>query len=417
MIPPGSILISSGSFKDVYTPLEACEMMRDLMISIYRQAPAIEMVPLADGGEYSNEVLADTLNCKKIIVDNVINPYGKIVTSNYLELDRKSAFIGASEILRLSPEEEYYKNPLNLTSYGFGQLISDAIERGYTHIFTGMGGTSTVDGGIGMVQALGGYFYCKGQKINSQDKFLTGKDLQGIDRIEINSIRKAVNQIKLTAVCDARTTINEMHTPTNQKVSKYYDNDRESIIHLLEGSLKQYLKIVSKTIPAFSSWSKKDLSKSNYLGVAGAINLGLLLIFDHRTILGSSYFARKFHLGEKISRADLILTGEGTFDNTLEGKTPVGVSRLAKKYQKPLVLLCGTVGDNFKKYFNPYVSTALPVYVQKQGIDTIISCHSYYDKLILPDDYSERVKLFRKKNKIIFKTGLKQYFTENQDNL
>ena len=404
------ILIASGSFKDVYTPMQACEMISDIIISLKLDDISVEIFPMADGGEYSNEVLLEAFNYKKIFVDNIINPYGKKKISYYLEFDKDSVFIGSSEILGLSPEEEIFKNPLKLSSYGLGQLIADAIEKGYKSIYLGLGGTSTVDGGIGMVQALGGIFYSNGRVVDNPNKYLTGDNLSAIDKIDLSKISKNINNIKLTAVCDAMTNIEEMYTPTNQKISDHYRNKRKVIVSTLENSLKSYCEVVTNTLTSTNRWYYKNLMNCNYLGVAGGINIGLLPMFNHRTILGSSYFIDMLNLEKSIQNADLVITGEGKFDNSLEGKSPVGVSQLSKKYKKTVVLLCGTVDLSMKKHFKSYIGNKLPEAIEENGIQTIISGYHVYNNMKLPNSYSDRVELYRKNNPEHFRKGLEIFF-------
>ena len=389
-------------------------MIHDVIKSLQLDNISLDIVPMADGGEYSSDVLFKASNCKRIFVKNIVNPYGKKIETHYLELDKNNTFIGSSEILGLSPEEEKYKNPLKLTSFGLGQLILHAINKGYKNIFLGLGGTSTVDGGIGMVQALGGIFFKSRSLKNNPSKYLTGNDLSKIRGINLNEIKDKTKNVKLTAVCDASISIKEMYIPTNQKISSYFDDKRKNIISNLENSLKNYYQIIMKTLSITNKWYNKDLINCKYLGVAGAINIGLLAVFNHRIILGSSYFSNLLDLEKKIQEADLVLTGEGKFDNTLEGKTPVGVSRLSKKYNKPVLLLCGTTSSSLKKYFKSYVSNKLPLKIVNNGIQTIISCHPHYDNVTLPDKYSDRIELFIKNNPKIFRQGLELFFQKNK---
>ena len=206
-------------------------MIHNIIESLDMSDINLETVPMADGGEYSNEVLLNSLNCKKVSVSNIVNPYGKKVESHYLELGDNSVFIGSSEILGLSPSEDKYKNPLNLTSYGFGQLILDAINKDYKNIYLGLGGTSTVDGGIGMIQALGGVFYGNGNVIKGSNKYLMSHNLLDIDKIDLSKISEKIENIKITAVCDAGINLEEMYTPNNQKISNYHNDKRKNIIN------------------------------------------------------------------------------------------------------------------------------------------------------------------------------------------
>ena len=124
-------LISSGSFKDVYTSAEACRTIRDILPTGYDAVT----LPVCDGGDYTYSILKDFFGGKarEIIVPDVFNPYGAKVTSHYLAVDG-TAWVVSSEILHLTPEEDSYKNPLYLSDYGLGQLIAHAAAEGFRDI-------------------------------------------------------------------------------------------------------------------------------------------------------------------------------------------------------------------------------------------------------------------------------------------
>ena len=145
------ILVATGSFKDVYSPLEAADV---LCSALDREKNEVSMVPFCDGGEYTFEVLKHCFDFRERTVEQVVNPYGKPVSSRCL-FRGKEAHLVSSCILRLFPQEDEFKNPLELTDYGFGQMIRDALCHGCTKLTLYLGGTSTVCSGMGTIQALG----------------------------------------------------------------------------------------------------------------------------------------------------------------------------------------------------------------------------------------------------------------------
>ena len=139
------ILVASGSFKDVYDPIEACEVIRQALNQDKNQ---VETQPICDGGEYTFDILKRYFGMSEITAENIVNTYHRKGNARYL-VKGSEAHIVSSEILRLFPREDCYKNPLQLTDYGFGQLVWDALNRGYKDIILYIGGTSTVTCGMG----------------------------------------------------------------------------------------------------------------------------------------------------------------------------------------------------------------------------------------------------------------------------
>jgi glycerate kinase len=417
-----NILISPGAFKDVYSPIEACKMIANAIEIVFKDRKDINthLIPMVDGGEYSNEVLSAKLKCEKIKVQAVINPLGIPVTSHYLLLDNDTVFVSSSQILRLSPEFEKDKNPLNLTSYGLGQLINDAINKRLKKIIIGLGGTNTVDAGIGMAQALGIKFLNKkGIRLYpKKGKYFTGLDLSRVDNVIWDSVPPFYKDISITALCDSKINISQMTVPTNMKISKYFDKDRRAINERLKFSLLKYSRFIGKNLeqqyPQQSDYYK-SLEEQEGLGVAGGINLSLFVIFKPILIEGSSFFLEKFGLEEKIIKSDLIITGEGKFDfSSIMGKVPIGVSLLAKKHNKPVLFLCGDIATSFRKYFVYHISKGLPAEVKNTGISTIISCHKFYENKKLPGSYRKEIDLYKKNTPKIFVKALHTYFQNNR---
>jgi len=410
-----NILVASGAFKDVFSPIEVCQMIENILKKLSSKNLKLSIVgsiPMVDGGEYSSEVLLNSPNVKKIKVRDIVDPRGILTNAYYLRLDSNTAYISSSSILKLSPELEKYKNPLHLTTYGYGQLIRHAIDKGFNKLVLGIGGTSTVDGGIGMAQALGLTFEIKDDK---QGDYLKGMDLPRISIIEKSRLEEKYKHIEVKVLCDGNAKITQEYIIA-QKTSDYFKNEKEEIINTLHKGIIGYSKIVSKYLMANGIKRKIQctaLEAQPYFGAAGGIMLSLLALFDIDISLGVNFFCERFNLKHLIQKSDLIITGEGKFDNSLEGKTPVGISRLAKKSNKPVIYLIGNIyypRKNIKNYFNSYVSSNLPKEFTYNGITTIISCHPFFDKKDAPKEYQKRIKFFREHDPRILSKGLKMYF-------
>jgi len=415
------ILISLGSFKDIFSPKESCEMIRDIVSRAGWNdfSPEIKCISIADGGEYSSNVISEYCNAERILLTDIINPYKENVASEYFILDNDTAFIASSDILRILPEFDHFKNPLNLTSYGLGQLINDAINRGFKRIIIGLGGTNTVDGGIGMAQALGVTFLDKNNKELApiDGKYYSGSDLKNIQSIVIDdSLSSKFSEISIEALCDGRIPLVQMHIPNNQKIGEKYNSDRESINNMIQLGIEKYSDVINNYLINNCKRDKEELSIKDleYFGVAGGINLSLNAIFNTKMKPGIDFFINELDVESEIKKSDLIITGEGRLDNSLAGKTPIGISRIAKKYNKPVLYLTGDVIDSLKKYFDGSISRDLPLALKDSGVSTVISCHNSYVNQVMPDDVINKNKIYRENTPMIFNKAITKYFFENE---
>ena len=349
------ILIASGSFKDVFNSINACKILQDALVDCNFN---IEIAPISDGGEYTFDTLLYYFKPKIISVENVLNPYLKPITSHYLAIG-DVAWIISSEILHLNLSEDSYKNPLNLTDFGFGQLVNDAIKKGYRKIYLCLGGTSTVSCGIGFAQALGAKFLFK--NFAPQNQILLGKDLVNISQFSC----KKFEDVEMNVIEDGITPTTGMDIITKSKIGQSFFNKKDEIFNEINCGIKNISDILK-------------ISCGNlYTGAAGGMAFGISQLFNPRFFLGGNFFIKEFGIEEKIKSADIVITGEGRFDNPNWGKTPVAITKLAKKYDKKVVFVCGDVD---KKEFgvNDYVTKNSKL--KSLGVDVLISCKKYYEE-------------------------------------
>ena len=400
-----------GSFKDVFNPKESINLIEKLLLNANANFD-ITTISIADGGEYSHEVVKENLNCVEVSVKNVVTPYKQQINSSYLILDSGVAFISSSQILRLEDDLEEFKNPLNLTSFGLGQLVKHAVLNSkVTTIYIGLGGTNTVDGGIGMLQALGAVFLDKsGSHLAPVDGiFFSGGDLNNIEDIERAYVDNLFNNnMNIISLCDANISIEEMYISNNQKISAMYNDERESINKLLAQGIQKFASIIGRHS------NNNYIEKAPFYGVAGAINLSLRYFFNLEMRLGSTFFLDKLNISGHVENSDLVITGEGRFDNSLTGKAPVGICQIAKKHNKEVLYLVGNVSEEFKQYFNGNVSHNLPLPMKANGISTIISCHNFNNNLDIPLNVVKRKKMYMEHTEIVFKHSITEFINNKK---
>ena len=384
------ILVASGSFKDVFNPIEAVKVIGD---ALNNETNEVTCLPFCDGGEYTYEVLQHSFHYETAVVEHVLNPYGKTKDVHYL-VNEGEAHLISSNVLRLFPVEDSFKNPLNLTDYGYGQIISDAIERGCRKLILYLGGTSTACCGFGTIQALGAKLYSEeGRLIDTPCK---AADLQNIKFIEAD--KSAFSDIELHVVADGNSKVNALPGITALKIGKCFSKDREAIVSNVMSGIENVVSLTGIS-------PEKD-----FTGAAGGLLFGLEQVFTnvHYT-LGGLFFNRVLNIEPEIEKSDLIITGEGRYDNTADGKAPSVITQLAKKHNKPAILVCGQHDKKkIPDYSGGYIDCKNNKQFCEQGITAIITGQEYYDSITLPDSYQDCISLFRSKTPTI----LKQLFSK-----
>lgn len=370
-----NILVAMASFKDVYSPIEACATVGNIL----KKYGNISLAPMCDGGEYTLDVIQHYMQGKEHTVRGVVNPYGKVVDCDYI-VAGDAAYVVSSEILRLYSDEERYKNPLDLTDYGFGQVIKEAILCGCKKIYVCLGGTSTVCFGLGMAQALGVRFFdCEGDQINIP---LTPRIFHKIKRVE--QMEGIFGHADIIVVNDGITKAADLERVNPQKVGKCFHDQREEILFQLGKGLKDVLEM--------TGLGEYD----EYSGNGGGIYFGMRLAGNARYIKGAQYFTRLFGLEEKIVDAECIVTGEGKLDNLYLRKLPVVISELARAYKKNMIFICGQKDPGITE------SELL-----NYGITNLICCQNYCNmKKEEEIAYSDMVMQYKEETPLILENEI-----------
>jgi len=331
------ILIAPDSFKE---SLNAFEVARLLKTGIEKSLPEaiIETIPVSDGGEGFLKVLTKgTSGTFKTfdVHDALMRP---VKTEIGFSGDGQTAFIEmatASGLEMILPEE---RNPLITSTLGTGEMIKFAIKTGCKKIVIGIGGSATNDGGAGMAQALGARFLDK----NGLELQPGGGPISQLCEINISGFEK--NLPEILVACDV---FNPLTGPNG--ASAIYGPQKGAtpeMVQQLDTALKNYAEVIRKQL-------KIDIENIPGAGAAGGLGGGLVAFTGAKLASGFQLVAEILDLENRIANADFVITAEGKLDvQTINGKAPFGVAQLAKKHNKPVIGVAGTLGKGYEKLYD-----------------------------------------------------------------
>lgn len=333
------IVIALDSFKGCLTSAEAGKAAAE---GVHAACPGCRTVvlPVADGGEGMLDVLLAAGNGKRITV-RAHDPLMRVRNASYgISGDGNTAFIEMAAISGLPLVTADERNPMRTTTFGTGELIRDALERGCTRFVIGLGGSATNDAGLGMLQALGFRFSDKdGREVGNTEKgiALCGSLLSGISSIDSSSTHPALRKACFTAACDVHNPFFGAHGAAH--VFAPQKGADEDMVKELDAAMRHLSDAILRT-------TGKDISTYPGAGAAGGMGGGLHAFLDARLKPGIELLLETLDFAEKIKDADLIITGEGKSDRqTLMGKVPSGILQEARRQHIPVILLAGAIED------------------------------------------------------------------------
>jgi glycerate kinase len=324
------VVIAIDSLKGSLSSIEAAKVIKEAILKTNSSIDVV-MKPLADGGEGTLEALIASMN-GTLYTTEVTGPILKKVKATYGILEDNSTAImemAQANGLPLVPNE--LRNPLNTTTYGAGEMIKEAISKGCRKFIVGIGGSSTNDCGIGMLQALGFEFYNKeGTQVEP-----CGKELKNIVKIETKNKLKELDECIFKVACD-------VSNPLYGKNGAAYvygpqKGATEEIIEELDLGLRNFSEVMKKYL-------NKDVSTIPGTGAAGGLGAAFLAFLNSKLESGVEIVLEETNLEKEIADSDFVITGEGRMDfQTSMGKAPIGVAKLAKKHNVPVIGLAGSV--------------------------------------------------------------------------
>ena len=382
------VAIAPDSFKGTLTSAEAARAIADGFSRVLPAGSVFDCVPMADGGEGTVDAwLAATPDAERVECD-ALDPLGRPIRAVYgwREADKTAVveLAAASGLPLLAPEE---RDPGTASTFGTGLLLRDAIARGAKRVYLGLGGSATNDGGTGLASALGARF------LDADGKPLPpgGLALSRLARIDLAPLRDALRGVEVVAACDVTNPLcgksgaSAVYGP--QKCAP--GADTKVLVAALDDALAHFADIVTRTESAENAEREARAAKPRNptdarpadratarppvlaksragagaagAGAAGGAGFGVLAFLGGRLVPGAEWIAAATGLAERIARADWAVTGEGRLDaQTLQGKAPAAVAKLAAAADVPVAFLCGQVAADAGNFGGAPVEAASP---------------------------------------------------------
>ena len=352
-------VIAPDSFKESLTALEVATAIETGFKRVFPDADYVKL-PMADGGEGTVQSLVDATQ-GKLIECEVTAPLGDKVKSFFgLSGDGKTAIIemAAAAGLHLVPPEK--RNPLLTTSYGTGELIKLALDLGVESFILGIGGSATNDGGVGMLQALGM------QCLDSQDKPIGfgGAELANIVKIDVQQLDPRLQQVHIEVACDVNNPL-------------CGECGASAIFGPQKGATPEMVKQLDAALSHFAEIAERDCGKQIRdqagAGAAGGMGGGLLLLPSVQLKAGIQIVLDRLRLIDYVKDAHVVITGEGRIDaQSIMGKTPIGVARTAKQFNKPVIAIAGCLREDYDVVFDHGIDAVFPIIHQLSDLSDIL---------------------------------------------
>ena len=346
------VVVAIDSFKGSLSSMEAGQAIEKGVKCVYQNAEVV-VRPLADGGEGTVEALVEGMG-GIFVTKEVTGPLGEKVEATYGIIESKDDLsktaiieMSAAAGITLVPEES--RNPMNTTTYGVGELILDAIERGCRHFIVGIGGSATNDGGVGMLQALGYDFLTREGKSISYG----GNGLRELASIEESNVHPKLKECTFKVACDV----------TNPLCG---ENGSSAIFGPQKGATPEMVQELDQLLLHYAELSKKINANADRFypgtGAAGGMGFAFLTYTNATLESGIQIVLTETKLEELIITADVVVIGEGRLDGqTALGKAPIGVASLAKKHQKKVLAFAGAVTPDAKECNQHGIDAFFPI--------------------------------------------------------
>ncbi len=327
------IVIAPDSFKESLSALEVAQAVQAGFSQVFPQAIYV-LVPVADGGEGTVDAMVAATGGRREIV-TATGPLGTPVEAFYgLTGDGATAVIemAAASGLMLVPAAQ--RNPLLTTSRGTGELIRAALDAGARRFILGIGGSATNDGGAGMVQALGARLLdARGEDIGPG-----GGALAALERVDVSALDPRLAECRIEVACDVD---NPLTGPRGAS----------AVFGPQKGATAEMVQTLDANLARFAHIVERDLGVAvdavPGAGAAGGMGAAMLAFFGATLKPGIEIVTAAVDLDTHVRDADLVITGEGRIDfQTVHGKTPIGVARVARRHGKPVIGIAGSLGAN-----------------------------------------------------------------------
>ena len=342
------IILIPDSFKGTLSAAEFCHISSDVL---KKHFPATEIIslPLADGGEGTTDCFL-TMDGYTKVTATVKNAFMEDITGYY-------AIKGDTAVMEMAmcaslPSAKGRENPATTTTYGVGQLICHAVENGAKKIILGLGGSCTNDAGTGMAAALGVQFFDK----DGNSFIPTGETLDKITAFNTENTDILLKDVEITAMCDIDNPL-------------YGKNGAAYIFAPQKGADSEMVAVLDEKLKYIASLTEKQTGNNYYdikgAGAAGGMGFGVCAFLGGSLKPGVNLILETIGFENQLSDTDLIITGEGRLDSqSLSGKAVIGISRIAQKYNVPVIAVVGSVADDVSPVYTQGVTAVFTTNTQ-----------------------------------------------------
>lgn len=329
------VVVAIDSLKGSLSSLEAGNAIKQGIKRVYQDAKII-VKPLADGGEGTVEALVSGMNGK---IETVVatGPLGDKIESSYgIIPEKRLAIMEMASIAGITLLSLKQRNPLYTTTYGLGEMIKDAISKGCNNFIIGIGGSATNDGGIGMLQALGFDLLDK----DGNQVPLGARGLKDLVKIDDKNVLPELKKCQFKIACDVTNVL-------------CGENGCSVVFGPQKGATSQMIKDMDQWLYNFANLAKEKYPHSDALvpgtGAAGGLGFAFLTFVKATLESGIDIILETIDLKSDLKDVDVVVTGEGCLDRqSAMGKAPVGVAKMAKLYNKPVIAFAGSVTKEAK---------------------------------------------------------------------
>jgi glycerate kinase len=337
------ILIAPNAFKNSLSAIEVADAIKYGLYQSSLQFTS-ESFPIGDGGDGTGELIINKFNGSSIPSD-VHDPLGRIITSKFGLIDEgRTAVIEMADASGLRLLNAGELNPLRESSYGTGELMKLALNKGVKKIIIGLGGSATVDGGSGILKALGFRFLDQ----DGNELSAVAESLMHLESIDVSGLDQRILDCDITVLCDVEIML--LGREGAATVFGPQKGAGPDDIEMIEKALEKFAAIILKQ-------TGRDTSAIKYGGAAGGAASGLFAFLNAKLVNGIDHFLHLTGFDNALDKTDIVITGEGSIDEqTLKGKGPFGVAAKAKQKGIPVIGLAGkvplTVSNGLKQYFD-----------------------------------------------------------------
>ncbi|WP_111637888.1 glycerate kinase [Marinomonas shanghaiensis] len=359
------IVIAPDSFKESLTALEVANAIEVGFRQVFADADYIK-VPMADGGEGTVQSMVDATQGYLVNLE-VTGPLGNKVMAQYGILGAVEGQTSATAViemasasgLHLVPRDQ--RDPRYTTSFGTGELIKDALDRGIKHIVLGLGGSATNDAGMGLAQALGIQF----QDDNHQELPFGGMALAQLSHIDVSQVHPFLAECRFDVACDVDNPL-------------CGERGASAIFGPQKGATPDMVTMLDRTLGHFADVLVKsgfaDHRLDSGVGAAGGMGLGAKVFLNATLKPGIEIVMETVGLADKLQNADLVITGEGRIDGqTVFGKTPMGVLKQAMANQVPAIGIAGSLGKDAEAILAHGMSAIFPIIPALDSLDNVLA--------------------------------------------